>query len=161
MQLGTSGGFFRAGVRNREQNVGYPSKWSNYKRWLHIYNLLLLSGGTDLHCATYTWRLKYKLHPPPLSHFTLQQQHVTRWEGLLAVPRRWSSTCQGLASVIYEASQPQPSRCSRDAGGLSLLKMFFHFLLDLRLSECIKELNLDRETVMHEGLALYPPQDLL
>lgn len=54
----------------------------------------------------------------------------------------------GLASVIYEASQPQPSVCSRDAGGVSLLKMLFHSLLDLRLSECIKELHLDRESAI-------------
>ena len=62
----------------------------------------------------------------------------------------------GLASVIYEASQPQPSVCSRDAGGVSLLKMLFHFLLDLRLSECIKELHLDGESAMHDGLLLCP-----
>lgn len=49
----------------------------------------------------------------------------------------------GLLFVIYEDSQPQPSLCSRDAGGVPLLKMLFHLLLDLRLSECIKELHLD------------------
>lgn len=61
----------------------------------------------------------------------------------------------GLLSVIYEASQPQPSLCSRDAGGVSLLKMLFHFLLDLWLSGCIKELHLDRESAIHDGLSLY------
>lgn len=63
----------------------------------------------------------------------------------------------GLLSVIYEASQPQPSLCSRDAGGVSLLRMLFHILLDLGLSECIKELHLDRESAIHDGLSLYTP----
>lgn len=71
----------------------------------------------------------------------------------------------GLLSVIYEASQPQPSLCSRDAGGVLLLKMLFHFLLDLGLSECIKELHLDRESAIHESLLLYtlgvPLKDML
>lgn len=142
-------------IRNKTLDISqnYPSLKRDYTSTISFST----SEGqicTGLHIND-DWNIK--LHPPPLSHFTLQEQHVTRWEGLLAVPRRWSSTCQGLASVIYEASQPQPSLCSRDAGGPSLLKMFFHFLLDLRLSECIKELNLDGETAMHEGLVLYPP----
>lgn len=68
----------------------------------------------------------------------------------------------GLLSVIYEASRPQPSLCSTDAGGVSLLRMLFHFLLDLRLSECIKELHLDRESAVHDGLSLCrpPPESL-
>lgn len=35
--------------------------------------------------------------------------------------------------------------CSRDAGGVSLLKMLIHHLLDLRPSACIKGLHLDGE----------------
>lgn len=49
----------------------------------------------------------------------------------------------GLACVIYEGSQALPSLCSTDAGGVSLLKMLFHFLLDLPFSECITELHLE------------------
>lgn len=66
----------------------------------------------------------------------------------------------GLASVIYGASRPQPSLCSTDAGGVSLLKMLFHFLLDLWLSECIKELHLDRESAIHGGVSLLPRESL-
>lgn len=76
--------------------------------------------------------------------------------GIIGSSQTLEEHTSGLASVIYEASQPRLSLCSRDAGGVSLLKMFFHFLLDLWLSECIKELNLDKESAIHDGLTLYP-----
>lgn len=76
--------------------------------YISAFSQLSKKFCTGLHLFD-DWYIKLPPPPPPLPSFTLQEQHVTRWEGLLAVPRRWSSTCQGLASVIYEASQPQPS----------------------------------------------------
>lgn len=76
--------------------------------------------------------------------------------GIIGSSQTLEQHVSGLASVIYEASRPQPSLCSRDAGGVSLLKMLFHFLLNLQLSECIKELHLDRELALHDGLSLFP-----
>lgn len=81
--------------------------------------------------------------------------------GIIGSSQTLEQHVSGLVSVIYEASGPPAlSLCSRDAGGVSLLKMLFHFLLDLLLSECIKELHLDRESAIHDGLSLCAPESL-
>lgn len=127
--------------------------WQNIYEFSHLSELL----NRVICCAGRAASTKTNI----LSAFFLHvRQHLSRWEGLLAVPRRWSSTCRVWFLLFMKPLGPQPSLCSRDAGGVSLLKMLFHFLLDLWLSQCIKGLHLDRESAMRDGPSQWPPEFL-
>lgn len=70
--------------------------------------------------------------------------------------------CQSCSLLFMRPlSPPTPILCSRDAGGVSLLKMLFHHLLDLRLSACIKGLHLDRESASTRRPIFVHPRSLL
>lgn len=105
--------------------------------------------------------------PPPFPHQPAQQEQHRRGRELLpGSSYMLEQHVSDRLSVIYEASQPSPPPprppppflCSRDAGGVSLLKMLFHHLLDLRLSACIKGLHLDGESASpRRPVSVHPP----
>lgn len=66
---------------------------------------LLQSGSIYLMTANYKQQHSVCFSSPPRS---LQEQHLSRWGGIIGSSQTLEQHVSGLLSVIYEASRPQP-----------------------------------------------------